>query len=99
MINCFGIGQVIHTTSFELHSTTTPKCHEQKQVRRKLSATPSRPRVSSSEEVDLSPQPPDSSAVAMHSIIGLGRLVWYCQVCQKQCRDENGFKMHSQSES
>ncbi|KAG7580011.1 hypothetical protein FFLO_00219 [Filobasidium floriforme] len=30
---------------------------------------------------------------------GLGRLVWYCQVCQKQCRDENGFKMHSQSES
>ncbi|KAJ9102838.1 hypothetical protein QFC19_004566 [Naganishia cerealis] len=29
---------------------------------------------------------------------GLGRLRWYCQVCQKQCRDENGFKMHSQSE-
>ncbi|KUJ19852.1 uncharacterized protein LY89DRAFT_682689 [Mollisia scopiformis] len=30
---------------------------------------------------------------------GLQRLRWYCQVCEKQCRDENGFKMHSQSES
>ncbi|KAL5482898.1 hypothetical protein ACEPAI_9493 [Sanghuangporus weigelae] len=30
---------------------------------------------------------------------GLQRLRWYCQVCQKQCRDENGFKCHSQSES
>jgi len=29
---------------------------------------------------------------------GLGRLRWYCQVCQKQCRDENGFKCHAQSE-
>ncbi|EAU86282.1 zinc finger protein RTS2 [Coprinopsis cinerea okayama7 len=30
---------------------------------------------------------------------GLQRLRWYCQVCQKQCRDENGFKCHVQSES
>ncbi|KAI1861238.1 uncharacterized protein JN550_011060 [Neoarthrinium moseri] len=30
---------------------------------------------------------------------GLQRLRWYCQVCKKQCRDENGFKMHTQSES
>ncbi|POS75288.1 hypothetical protein DHEL01_v206310 [Diaporthe helianthi] len=30
---------------------------------------------------------------------GLGRLRWYCQVCQRQMRDENGFKMHTQSES
>lgn len=30
---------------------------------------------------------------------GLGRLRWYCQVCEKQCRDANGFKMHTQSES
>ncbi|KAI4154311.1 MAG: hypothetical protein L6R39_001415 [Caloplaca ligustica] len=30
---------------------------------------------------------------------GLQRLRWYCQVCSKQCRDENGFKMHTQSES
>ena len=30
---------------------------------------------------------------------GLGRLRWYCQVCEKQCRDENGFKCHTQSES
>ncbi|KAL8927973.1 MAG: hypothetical protein Q9208_002048 [Pyrenodesmia sp. 3 TL-2023] len=30
---------------------------------------------------------------------GLQRLRWYCQVCEKQCRDENGFKMHCQSES
>ena len=29
---------------------------------------------------------------------GLQRLRWYCQVCQKQCRDENGFKCHTQSE-
>ncbi|KAG6016975.1 hypothetical protein E4U41_004305 [Claviceps citrina] len=30
---------------------------------------------------------------------GLQRLRWYCQVCQKQTRDANGFKMHTQSES
>ena len=30
---------------------------------------------------------------------GLQRLRWYCQICQKQCRDENGFKCHTQSES
>ncbi|KAK2601941.1 hypothetical protein QQS21_004532 [Conoideocrella luteorostrata] len=30
---------------------------------------------------------------------GLQRLRWYCQVCLKQCRDSNGFLMHSQSES
>lgn len=29
---------------------------------------------------------------------GLQRLRWYCQVCQRQMRDENGFKMHTQSE-
>ncbi|KAK8199523.1 domain of Kin17 curved DNA-binding protein-domain-containing protein [Phyllosticta capitalensis] len=30
---------------------------------------------------------------------GLQRLRWYCQACEKQCRDENGFKCHVQSES
>lgn len=25
---------------------------------------------------------------------GLQKLKWYCQMCQKQCRDENGFKCH-----
>lgn len=30
---------------------------------------------------------------------GLQRLRWYCQVCEKQCRDENGFKCHTQSPS
>ena len=30
---------------------------------------------------------------------GLQRLRWYCQVCERQMRDENGFKMHVQSES
>ena len=30
---------------------------------------------------------------------GLHRLRWYCQVCEKQCRDENGFKCHVQSEA
>lgn len=24
---------------------------------------------------------------------GLGRLRWYCQICEKQCRDENGFQV------
>lgn len=28
---------------------------------------------------------------------GLQRLRWYCQLCEKQCRDENGFKCHSAS--
>ncbi|XP_067683809.1 DNA/RNA-binding protein KIN17-like [Haliotis asinina] len=30
---------------------------------------------------------------------GLQKLRWYCQMCQKQCRDENGFKCHMMSES
>jgi hypothetical protein len=30
---------------------------------------------------------------------GLQKLRWYCQLCQKQCRDENGFKCHQMSES
>ncbi|KAK0635674.1 domain of Kin17 curved DNA-binding protein-domain-containing protein [Bombardia bombarda] len=30
---------------------------------------------------------------------GLNRLRWYCSPCQKSCRDENGYKMHCQSES
>ncbi|KAK4621468.1 KIN17-like protein [Fulvia fulva] len=29
---------------------------------------------------------------------GLQRLRWYCQICEKQCRDENGFKQHTMSE-
>ncbi|KAM9467768.1 DNA/RNA-binding protein KIN17-like [Clarias gariepinus] len=30
---------------------------------------------------------------------GLQKLRWYCQMCQKQCRDENGFKCHCMSKS
>ncbi|KAF2131714.1 zinc finger protein-like protein RTS2 [Dothidotthia symphoricarpi CBS 119687] len=30
---------------------------------------------------------------------GLQRLRWWCEICQKQCRDANGFKCHVQSES
>ena len=30
---------------------------------------------------------------------GLQKLRWYCQMCNKQCRDENGFKCHCMSES
>lgn len=30
---------------------------------------------------------------------GLQKLRWYCQVCEKQCRDENGFKCHTMSEA
>eukprot|EP01066_Platyproteum_vivax_P008860 Platyproteum_vivax@DN3824_c0_g1_i1.p1 len=30
---------------------------------------------------------------------GLQRLRWYCQMCEKQCRDENGFKCHRMSEA
>lgn len=29
---------------------------------------------------------------------GLQKLRWFCQMCQKQCRDENGFKQHCTSE-
>lgn len=29
---------------------------------------------------------------------GLQKLKWYCQMCQKQCRDENGFKCHCMSD-
>lgn len=30
---------------------------------------------------------------------GLQKLRWFCQMCSKQCRDENGFKCHTMSES
>lgn len=30
---------------------------------------------------------------------GLQKLKFYCQMCSKQCRDENGFKCHLTSES
>lgn len=30
---------------------------------------------------------------------GLQRLRWWCEPCQKQCRDANGFKCHVQSET
>mmetsp|Transcript_633 Transcript_633/g.2118 ORF Transcript_633/g.2118 Transcript_633/m.2118 type:complete len:394 (+) Transcript_633:129-1310(+) len=30
---------------------------------------------------------------------GLQKLQFYCQMCQKQCRDANGFKCHKESES
>ena len=30
---------------------------------------------------------------------GLQKLKYYCQMCQKQCRDENGFKCHLTSDS
>ena len=30
---------------------------------------------------------------------GLQKVRWYCEMCQKQCRDENGFKCHCTSES
>ena len=30
---------------------------------------------------------------------GLQRLRWYCQMCEKQCRDENGFKCHTRTEA
>ncbi len=30
---------------------------------------------------------------------GLQKLRWFCQMCQKQCRDENGFKCHTTSEA
>ncbi|KAG9303998.1 hypothetical protein G9A89_005908 [Geosiphon pyriformis] len=30
---------------------------------------------------------------------GLQKLKWYCQMCEKQCRDENGYQCHIRSES
>mmetsp|Transcript_38863 Transcript_38863/g.91939 ORF Transcript_38863/g.91939 Transcript_38863/m.91939 type:complete len:400 (-) Transcript_38863:81-1280(-) len=30
---------------------------------------------------------------------GLTKLRWYCQLCEKACRDENGYKCHTMSES
>ncbi|CAG8542691.1 2434_t:CDS:2, partial [Ambispora gerdemannii] len=30
---------------------------------------------------------------------GLQKLKWYCQLCEKQCRDENGYQCHIRSES
>ena len=37
--------------------------------------------------------------MAKHSkMIGLQKLRFYCQMCEKQCRDENGFKCHITTE-
>nr|XP_019009513.1 DNA/RNA-binding protein KIN17 [Kwoniella pini CBS 10737]OCF48294.1 DNA/RNA-binding protein KIN17 [Kwoniella pini CBS 10737] len=33
-----------------------------------------------------------------NAIKAKGKLRWYCQVCEKQCRDENGFQAHCRSE-
>jgi DNA/RNA-binding protein KIN17 len=50
---------------------------------------------------------PRSAAACSHPLLqianrikskGLQKLRWYCQLCQKQCRDENGFKCHQMSE-
>lgn len=30
---------------------------------------------------------------------GLSKLKWYCQACEKQCQDDHGFRLHSQSPS
>ncbi|OEU13150.1 hypothetical protein FRACYDRAFT_190325, partial [Fragilariopsis cylindrus CCMP1102] len=30
---------------------------------------------------------------------GLQELKFYCQMCEKQCRDQNGLKQHATSES
>ena len=30
---------------------------------------------------------------------GLQKLKWFCQMCKKQCRDQNGFKCHLTSEA
>ena len=40
---------------------------------------------------------PKQLANAMKSK-GLQKLRFFCQLCQKQCRDENGFKCHTMSE-
>uniref|UniRef100_A0A914KFP4 DNA/RNA-binding protein Kin17 WH-like domain-containing protein n=1 Tax=Meloidogyne incognita TaxID=6306 RepID=A0A914KFP4_MELIC len=34
-----------------------------------------------------------------HKSKGLQKLKWFCQMCQKQCRDQNGFKCHLMSEA
>ncbi|MES1913959.1 MAG: hypothetical protein MHM6MM_006100 [Cercozoa sp. M6MM] len=34
----------------------------------------------------------------MMKAAGLQKLKHYCQLCQKQCRDDNGFKLHTQSD-
>lgn len=34
-----------------------------------------------------------------HKSKGLQKLKWFCQMCQKQCRDQNGFKCHLTSEA
>ncbi|KAM3418183.1 hypothetical protein BST61_g6386 [Cercospora zeina] len=45
-------------------------------------------------------EPGSTKAISNKSkMVGLQRLRWWCEPCQKQCRDENGFKQHTLSES
>lgn len=66
---------------------------------------PSPPKPSYPDPPPNSPTMPRAEAGSLKSLNnkmkakGLQRLRWYCQVCEKQCRDENGFKCHTQSES
>lgn len=40
------------------------------------------------------PAPPALQIANRIKAKGLQKLRWYCQLCAKQCRDENGFKCH-----
>lgn len=41
----------------------------------------------------------DKSIAKREKLKGLQKLRFYCQLCQKQCRDDNGFKCHLASEA
>lgn len=40
----------------------------------------------------------ENSGAKRAKAAGLGKLKFFCQMCQKQCRDENGFKCHTLSD-
>lgn len=45
-------------------------------------------------------EPMSAKAIAIRiKAKGLQKLKYYCEMCKKQCRDDNGFKCHIQSES
>lgn len=70
------------------------------QLYESLSITPRKPRIPTTTTATMGKAEVGSTKQLANKMRakGLQRLRWYCQICSKQCRDENGFKQHTMSE-
>lgn len=66
---------------------STPK-EIAKRIKAKGSQRPERDRVRAVSDQQV-----------VRLVAGLNKLRFYCQVCEKSCRDDNGYKCHLASEA